>query len=51
MRVLHCHILPGVDDGARDLCESLAMFEAAKAIGVTSIITTMLSAFWVVRSL
>lgn len=40
MRDLHCHILPGVDDGARDLCESLAMFEAAKAIGVTSITCT-----------
>ena len=29
MRDIHCHILPGVDDGATDLDESLAMLEAA----------------------
>lgn len=40
MRDIHCHILPGVDDGARDLYESLAMLEAAKAAGVTSIVCT-----------
>ena len=40
MRDIHCHILPGVDDGARDLNESLAMLEAAKANGVTSIVCT-----------
>ena len=40
MRDLHCHMLPGVDDGARDLDESLAMLEAAKAVGVTSIVCT-----------
>lgn len=40
MRDMHCHILPGVDDGARDLEESLAMLEAAKAAGVTSIVCT-----------
>lgn len=40
MRDLHCHILPGVDDGARDLKESLAMLEAAKAAGITSITCT-----------
>lgn len=40
MRDIHCHILPGVDDGARDLDESLAMLEAAKAAGVTSIVCT-----------
>ena len=27
MRDIHCHILPGVDDGAADLDESLAMLE------------------------
>ena len=40
MRDIHCHILPYVDDGARDLNESLAMLEAAKAAGVTSIVCT-----------
>lgn len=40
MRDMHCHILPGVDDGARDLDESLAMLEAAKRVGVTSIVCT-----------
>lgn len=37
---MHCHILPGVDDGAANLTESLAMFEAAKRAGVTSIVCT-----------
>ncbi len=40
MRDMHCHILPGVDDGAADLDESLAMLEAAKAVGITSIVCT-----------
>ena len=40
MRDIHCHILPGVDDGAADLDESLAMLEAAKRAGVTSIVCT-----------
>lgn len=40
MRDVHCHILPGVDDGARDLDDSLAMLEAAKRAGVTSIVCT-----------
>lgn len=40
MRDVHCHIVPGVDDGARDLEESLAMFQAARAAGVTSIVAT-----------
>ncbi len=40
MRDIHCHILPGVDDGARDLSASLAMLDAAKAAGVTSIVCT-----------
>ena len=40
MRDIHCHILPGVDDGARDLAESLAMLDAARAAGVTSITCT-----------
>lgn len=40
MRDIHSHILPGVDDGAADLDESLAMLEAAKRAGVTSIVCT-----------
>lgn len=40
MRDMHCHILPGVDDGARDLNESLRMLETARAAGVTSIVCT-----------
>ena len=40
MRDIHCHILPGVDDGARDLAESMDMLEAAQAAGVTSIVCT-----------
>ncbi len=40
MRDLHCHILPGVDDGARDLEMSLAMVDAARAVGVTRIVCT-----------
>ncbi len=40
MRDIHCHILPGVDDGAADLDESLVMLEAAKTAGITSIVCT-----------
>lgn len=40
MRDIHCHILPGVDDGARDINESLAMLEAARKAGVTSMVCT-----------
>lgn len=40
MRDIHCHILPGVDDGAADLDESLAMLAAAKQAGVTRIVCT-----------
>lgn len=40
MRDIHCHILPGVDDGARDLDESLDMLHAAQAAGITSIVCT-----------
>ena len=40
MRDLHCHILPGVDDGAADLEASLRMLEAARAAGVTSMVCT-----------
>lgn len=40
MRDMHCHILPGVDDGARDLAMSLEMIEASREAGVTSIVCT-----------
>lgn len=40
MRDIHSHILPGVDDGAKNLEESLKMIEAAKRAGVSSIVCT-----------
>ena len=40
MRDLHCHILPGVDDGSQSMEESLAMWKAARAVGITSITCT-----------
>ena len=40
MRDMHCHILPGVDDGARDLEESFAMLAAARAVGIDEIVCT-----------
>ncbi len=40
MRDMHCHILPGVDDGAADLNASMKMLQAARAVGVTSMVCT-----------
>lgn len=37
---IHCHIVPGVDDGAVSLEISLAMIDAARHAGVTEILTT-----------
>jgi len=37
---LHAHVLPGVDDGARDLAESLAMLRVAVAQGTRAICAT-----------
>lgn len=37
---LHCHILPGVDDGARDMEQALAMARIAVAGGTEAIVTT-----------
>lgn len=37
---IHCHILPGFDDGAADLSDSLAMAQMAVNSGVTGIIAT-----------
>jgi protein-tyrosine phosphatase len=37
---LHCHILPGIDDGAADLAMSLTMARAFVADGVTTVACT-----------
>jgi protein-tyrosine phosphatase len=37
---LHCHILPGLDDGAKTIEESLAMAEGAIADGITHVVAT-----------
>lgn len=37
---LHCHILPGVDDGAQSLEESLAMARFYVADGVSCVVAT-----------
>lgn len=37
---IHCHILPGLDDGAKDLEESLALVKKAREQGVTTFIAT-----------
>lgn len=37
---LHCHILPGIDDGSESLEKSLALAQAAIADGVTHILAT-----------
>ena len=37
---VHCHILPGVDDGAKDIETSLAMLEASRDQGVQCMVAT-----------
>lgn len=37
---IHCHILPGIDDGPDDLDTALAMAESAIADGVTHVVAT-----------
>jgi protein-tyrosine phosphatase len=37
---LHCHILPGLDDGPKSMNESLAMAESAIADGITHVVAT-----------
>ncbi|CAA9520128.1 MAG: Manganese-dependent protein-tyrosine phosphatase [uncultured Solirubrobacterales bacterium] len=37
---IHCHLLPGVDDGARDLDDSLEMAALATADGTATIVVT-----------
>jgi len=37
---VHCHILPGLDDGAADIQESLAMAQSAIEEGITHVVGT-----------
>lgn len=37
---IHCHILPGIDDGAKDMTEALALINLAVADGVKRIVVT-----------
>ena len=37
---IHCHILPGIDDGAKDMTEALALIKLAVADGVSRIVLT-----------
>ena len=37
---IHCHIVPGIDDGATDLATSIAMARMAEADGTRSLIAT-----------
>ncbi len=37
---LHCHLLPGIDDGPATLADALAMARAAVAAGITTIAAT-----------
>jgi protein-tyrosine phosphatase len=37
---LHCHVLPGLDDGARDLADAVAMARQAQADGIDAICAT-----------
>ncbi|WP_377109541.1 tyrosine-protein phosphatase [Pseudoalteromonas sp. R86517] len=37
---IHSHILPGIDDGAKDLGESLALLKMAQDDGITHIVAT-----------
>ncbi len=37
---LHCHILPGVDDGPRTMVESVALARAARRAGIDTLVAT-----------
>ena len=50
---IHCHLLYGVDDGAKTIEESVAMLEAAKEQGISAMILLIrrkklknISVFW-----
>lgn len=36
----HCHVLPGIDDGSRDVAESVALIGMQASQGVTTVIAT-----------
>jgi protein-tyrosine phosphatase len=37
---LHCHVLPGVDDGPADMDESVALARVAEAVGIHTLVAT-----------
>lgn len=37
---LHCHLVPGVDDGARDLDEALSQLREYRKLGILTVVTT-----------
>lgn len=37
---IHSHILPGIDDGARNMAETIEMIEMARATGTTAIVAS-----------
>jgi protein-tyrosine phosphatase len=37
---LHCHLLPGIDDGARDLADSIGMARQAEEDGIVAVCAT-----------
>lgn len=37
---MHCHILPGIDDGSRNMVETLKMLKIAASEGITEMIVT-----------
>ena len=47
---IHCHILPGVDDGAKDMDMALSMIEKEIDAGVETIILTPLSLCNILRA-
>ena len=37
---IHCHVLPGIDDGAADVEQSLKLLQEYKALGFAGVIAT-----------
>ena len=37
---LHCHLVPGVDDGARDLHEAMQQLREYRSLGILTVVTT-----------